>query len=96
MRMLEIKIEKVEDGYTLSWHEEIDDGKWEEKKKVVFGSDCTDQEEHEGLKNLLFTVAEYFGEHYDKWKDDNLNITFDRKGHYTPRTIVQTLDGEYL
>lgn len=81
MRALTLKIEKVEDGYILSWYEEIDDNTWEERKKVVFGSDCTDKEEQEGMKKLFYAIAEYFGERYDKRRSDNLSITFDRKGH---------------
>jgi hypothetical protein len=34
-----------------------------------------------GMKNLLFAVAEYFGISYDKWSSENLRISFDRKGH---------------
>lgn len=81
MRARTLKIEKVEDGFILSWREEVNDDKWEEKKKVISGSDYSDKEERKALKNLLFEVAEYFGEHYDKWKKDNLNITFGKKGH---------------
>jgi hypothetical protein len=37
--------------------------------------------EKETIKLLLYRIAEEFGEGYDKFGKENLNITFDRKGH---------------
>jgi hypothetical protein len=80
--MLKLTIEKAEGGYILSWDEEIEDNVFRESKKVVFApDDIDDSGEREGMKNLLFAVAEYFGISYDKWSSENLRISFDRKGH---------------
>ncbi|MEO5366085.1 MAG: hypothetical protein H7831_06970 [Magnetococcus sp. WYHC-3] len=38
-------------------------------------------DEQDCMKRLLEAVAEHFGYSYDKFKSDNLNISWDRKGH---------------
>ena len=79
--MRKLTIEKVENGYILSWCSEVEDGIFEESKKVIFATEYTEGEEREGIKKLLIEVAEFFGEQYDKWSSENLDITFNRKGH---------------
>ncbi len=41
----------------------------------------TRDEEKIALGKLLMRVAEYFGMPYDKFSNDNLSITFGKKGH---------------
>ncbi|MBI4599780.1 hypothetical protein HY732_02565 [Candidatus Uhrbacteria bacterium] len=72
--MIKLTIEEVENGYILSSR----DSDGEEWKKLVLSDPSDDRE---GLKELLAEVANYFGERYDKFGSENLNITFDRKGH---------------
>jgi len=37
--------------------------------------------EEDCLKRMLEAVADHFGFHYDRYGRENINITFDRKGH---------------
>jgi len=37
--------------------------------------------EEDCLKRMLLAVADHFGFHYDRYGRENINITFDRKGH---------------
>lgn len=32
------------------------------------------------MKELLYWIANYFGDGYDKWVEGNLNIEFNKKG----------------
>ena len=76
--MRELKIVEAENGYILSFDVLMDeDGRTELCQNVIEeNSDTNDL-----FRRLLETVAEHFGMEYDKWKSDNLNITFDKKGH---------------
>jgi len=75
-------IEKVENGYILK-------SRGEDSEAEVFEATATDDDyerfkttddDKVALGKLLERVAEHFGELYDKWKDDNLEITFSKKG----------------
>ena len=75
--MWELKIEKINNGFILSYETESDDNKIEIIKEVIEESN----DENEAMTQLLERVAEYFGSHYDKYAENNLNITWDKKGH---------------
>jgi len=76
--MWELKIEKIENGYILSHDEEIEDGKFKTAKEVI---EEKGDDEKEAMTQLLEKVSEYFGVQYDKFAADNLNVTWDKKGH---------------
>ncbi len=67
---MKLTIESCDNGFILQKHSEGN------TKSVIY-----DDDEREAMKILLTEVAEYFGETYDKFKEDNLNITFSKKGH---------------
>lgn len=82
--MTKIQIESIENGYILSWYEDEEDVNGnvvkEEKKEVVEELDVLEGE-NETMVRLLTRIAEHFGITYDKYKENNLNIAFDKKGH---------------
>jgi hypothetical protein len=39
------------------------------------------EEEKESIINLLYKVADWCGYNYDKYSKENINITWDKKGH---------------
>ena len=78
-----IEIINTSDGgyiITQTFCEEIND-----KGIKIYGQGSYVIEEQEDdnatMKLLLLKIAELSGHDYDKWKPDNLNITFDKKGH---------------
>ncbi len=75
---MKITIESVLNGYIISWEELDSEGK-PEICKVLF-AEATEGADM-NLTKLLYSVAEHAGYTYDKFKEDNLNITFDKKGH---------------
>jgi len=75
--MNELKIIQAENGYILeSWCEDEDD-------KITKAFVLVEETENDAtcLKNMLLLVAEHFGYMYDKFSSENINITFDKKGH---------------
>jgi len=88
--MTKLTIEKIDNGYILSWKEDWSSDDKEDiriTKKVIQENYEDDSEFKTGdidkitLGHLLTAVAEHFGELYNKFAEDNLNITFDKKGH---------------
>lgn len=76
--MRELKIIEANNGYILSSMILIDDdGELELFQEVIEERDDT----NELFRRLLERVAAYFGMEYNKFGSDNLNITFDKKGH---------------
>lgn len=75
--MWELKIEKINNGFILSYEAESDEDKIEIVREVI--EECDD--ENETMTRLLERVGEYFGSHYDKYAENNLNITWNKKGH---------------
>lgn len=74
---MKLIIEDTRNGYIVKERVEDDDGKHHYEKDVI--EEIVD--ERETLKVLLEMVAERFGIFHDKYKSDNLNITFDKKGY---------------
>jgi hypothetical protein len=72
----ECKIIKADNGFVIEYQEETEDNRFETKRIVVEGGD-----EQEEMTGLLYAIAEFFGENYNKFAGDNLNITWDKKGH---------------
>ena len=73
-----LKIEKAENGYIITTYIWMDDDEkgnriYQENKELVVGDD--------NLKDLLERIAEWSGYLYDKFGTNNINITFDKKGH---------------
>ena len=75
--MRELKIIWCENGYMLSHEEEIDDGIMRTVNIVIEDN----ENDKECMKRMLMAVAEHFGEMYDKFAPDNLEISFTRAGH---------------
>ena len=75
--MRELRISEANNGYVLSHDVEMDENVWEEETTVIEERDDT----NDLFKRLLEAVAEHFGMVYNKYGSNNLNITFDRKGH---------------
>lgn len=83
-----LTIEETENGYILSWEEEIfDDGDKPitkvVKKVIEEENDPLDETPHgrETMTRLLEAVAEYFCYTYERYGNKNLNIKWDKKGH---------------
>ena len=72
---MKLTIIQADNGYVVTNHQEYDDDVKDEIH--VF----EDDDERTGLKNMLEYVAESTGYFYDKFKRNNLSITFDRVGH---------------
>ena len=75
--MNDLKIMYADNGFILE-SETINCNNQKEKQYVVI-EDRDD--EHECVIRFLEKVAEHFGFIYDKFSPNNLNITFDKKGH---------------
>ncbi|MDO8499346.1 MAG: hypothetical protein Q7S66_01650 [bacterium] len=73
---MKLQIESCSNGWEISYKEETEDGKFVTVKELVI-----EKENHEGMKELLSAVANHFGEEYDKYGDNNLNIAWNLKGH---------------
>ena len=90
-------IEKINNGFLLSWKEDWTDEKTGipdiKIKKEVIEEEYPPQnylwkkeiknmdEEQYTMKKLLERIADYFGYSYNKFSKNNLRITFDREGH---------------
>jgi len=73
----ELKIIECDNGFVLSYkYRETED---KEETYLIPIEDTGD--ERDCLKRMLIKVAEYFGEDYNKFRPDNIEITFTRKGH---------------
>ena len=81
-KMWSLNIQKVTNGFILSWDEESELlNKSGELEMIEIKEVITDDDEKEEMKKLLERVADFFGMNYEKYKEDNLNITWDKKGH---------------
>lgn len=78
-----MEIAQTDNGYILQEYFWEDSTKSGEKiigsNTFVFEEDYNDDKK--SLIDLLFKVAETLGFSYDKYGKENLNITFDKKGH---------------
>ena len=72
--MNKIEIEKINNGYIISWEEEFADGTYNTQ---VFETKDSDKDT---LTELFYFIAEHFGAHYDKFGSENLNIKWNKKG----------------
>lgn len=80
-----IEIKKVGNGYVIKsffWHDTSERGDMIIREEVeVIEEEAGEEAENESLKRLLERIAELTGYQYDKFGKENLNITFDKKGH---------------
>ena len=78
--MQEIKIKSISNGYVLSWKEANFLGN---KNTTLDIQEVIENNNNkkEGLKKLLENIADYFGFCHNEYSNDNLKITFDKKGH---------------
>ena len=74
--MWKIEIEKSDKGYILSRKEEIEDGTFRTEKEVIEENDT----EKKTMSRLLYRIAEFFGDNYDKYGKENLKISWNKKG----------------
>lgn len=75
--MIDLKIIQADNGFILVSGIINDDNTKEFQYVVVEDTD----NEQECIASMLTKVAEHFGFVYDKFSPNNLNITFDKKGH---------------
>jgi len=76
---MEINIKRVNNGFLVhvpSIGDEILDDNY-----VIEQEDDTAESERKALKGLLENIANNIGFPYDKFSSNNLEITFDKKGH---------------
>lgn len=78
---LKIEIEKVENGFILTWDENecIDDEEGCKRCREVIEENESD--ENEAYTKLLERIADFFGKNYDRYSQTNLNIGWNKKGH---------------
>ena len=78
-----IEIAKLDDGSFVIKTWSLEDTAKNGKKIYSTNSYAIKEEndEKETLKKLLEAIASECGYDYDKWGQENLNITFDKKGH---------------
>lgn len=89
---MKLTIEQTNNGYILSWQEEGLERRpslsaisetypetlvFREQKEVIEG----DEEDNKVIEKLLYRVAEFFGAPYEKYGENNLNISWNKKGH---------------
>lgn len=73
--MNKIEIEKVENGWILTYYDEYEDTGLPYSKKILFSyQDEDNDQELEALKNMLLEVNEQVGFPYSKHKKKNINI----------------------
>lgn len=68
-----ITIKKVNNGYIV-------EGPGGDMKEISVIEEISDDDEKEACKRLLEFVAEHFGFMHDKFAEDNLRISWDKKG----------------
>lgn len=75
-----LNIEKVENGFIFEWLEQVEEDKWKAKKELIEVDFDLDPDK-EGWIRVLKYVAEHFGVSYDRFGENNLQISFEGKGH---------------
>lgn len=73
-----INIKRVNNGFIIT-SKDLSEMNAEIEIETVFESG--EEDEKKCLADVLYFIAQEFGYSYDKWKEDNLNITWDKKGH---------------
>jgi hypothetical protein len=81
----EMNIKKIKNGFIVEMHSDEESlPVIEVIEEIETASDGelfrTNDEEKMALGKLLIRVAEYFGMQYDKFSNNNLSITFNKKG----------------
>ena len=74
---MKITIENCENGWIISFNEEQQDGKYIEVKELILDKV---EDGIRGITYLLKAVNDHFGS-YDKYKNDNLRISWDLEGN---------------
>ena len=84
----DIVIQRAENGHVILWWEDFgSEGKpvWRIKREIVSQhptEECTvNDEDKVAFENLVYALAEKLGIEYDKFKETNLRISWDKKGH---------------
>lgn len=73
-----IEVEKIENGFVVTFW------LWEEEDTYVQHKNVFEvYDKKDYIPFLTYLYEQHFGEFpgYDKFKSDNINISFDRKGH---------------
>jgi hypothetical protein len=68
-------IETADNGYILTTPPESEEDRAEVRVFEEY------ENEKKAFEALVYQLAEDFGFMYDKWKKDNLNIKWNKKGH---------------
>lgn len=89
--MKSLTIERVTNGYKLTWEEEGEDEKFNYLTSVIEEVEAispiekeiyaTNDAEKIALGRLFYAIASHYGFPYDKWNANNLSVRFDKKGH---------------
>ena len=79
---MKITIETMDNGYIVRNEYPQNDDEAMVTGGAVFQEDaCEQTNERQAVIEMLTHVAELLGFTYDKYKEDNINISFDKKGH---------------
>lgn len=79
---LKIEIEKVENGFILTWDEPTcSEDEFKERVKKCKEVIEIGDEENEAWTKLLERIADFFGKSYDRYSSTNLDISWGKKGH---------------
>jgi hypothetical protein len=79
-----LEIAKTHNGYALKTYFMDTDGEGNDillSDIELFERGEEENSDRECLKKLLYAVATALGFDYDKWKDNNLSIEFNKKGN---------------
>lgn len=74
---MELYIKTANNGYSITGEYKDNDGNYEEEPYVI----QEEEDDKQTTTKLLLLIAELIGHSYNKFEEDNLNITWDKKGH---------------
>ena len=92
MEEWKVNITKAENGFIMSWKENLDDNTTVIRRHVseetyYYDSEYLMYEELQGVDSekvaftrMVYALADHFGFTYNKYGSDNLKITWDSKG----------------
>ena len=89
--MWEVKVKRGENGFSMTSEEEIDEGVKKEVSKFFQETYLRDEtfepelkdvtDEQYAFTKLVYELADFFDLGYNKFEKNNLQITWDKRGH---------------
>lgn len=87
--MWNVEIEKIENGFLATYKTEYNDGTLkqerfcfeEEFNDEIFEEYKTNDNEKIAFSKMCKWLCEYFGIQYEKYRNDNLNIKWNKEGY---------------